>query len=106
MACCCRTYSGTITRACFPTSPATISDRFPPAQACWRSDRATACSSFSRRGAPIAARRADRGAVTGWDISETSVANTREALRAMALDGAVDLAVRDWFAPDNGDTEQ
>ena len=64
------------------------------------SDRATACSSFSRRGAPIA------GAVTGWDISETSVANTREALRAMTLDGAVDLAVRDWFAPDNGDTEQ
>jgi SAM-dependent methyltransferase len=54
----------------------------------------------------FAARRANRGAVTGWDISETSVANTREALRAMTLDGAVDLAVRDWFAPDNGDTEQ
>lgn len=50
----------------------------------------------------FAARRADLGAVAGWDISETSIENTRRALDAMAAARPVDLKLRDLFAQDDG----
>ena len=52
----------------------------------------------------FAARHAGVGSVTGWDISATSIANTRLALQAMAWDTRCSWELRDLFAVDDVDS--
>ncbi len=47
----------------------------------------------------FAASRPEIGSVTGWDVSPTSIANTREALRSLGVTRPVTLALRNLFDP-------
>jgi 2-polyprenyl-3-methyl-5-hydroxy-6-metoxy-1,4-benzoquinol methylase len=48
----------------------------------------------------FAAEHGLSGRITGWDVSETSIAHTRLALKAMGLEGAVRLEVGNLFDTD------